>query len=146
MTSLNSHSCLTVSSPGSYTAPREAAPVSPHRSQTLGSSQHRLPIFEALRQLEPAHLRVTAGRARPAGTEEGYLPFPGFPGSQWEHRALSGTRDKQAANSNWELQRGTAGVGSTSHCGQGEQQGQGTCVEQSSAHPSPAPTPARGGL
>lgn len=49
MTSLNTHSWLMVSSPGSYTAPREA--VSPHRSQTLGSTQHRLPIFEALKHL-----------------------------------------------------------------------------------------------
>lgn len=64
MTSLNSHSWLMVPSPGSCTAPREVVPVSPHRFQTLGSTQHKLPTSEAGDTSSPAHPSVTAGRAQ----------------------------------------------------------------------------------
>lgn len=80
MTSLNSHSWLMVPSPGSCTAPREVVPVSPHRFQTLGSTQHKLPTSEAGDTSSPAHPSLQQGEpSRDRGRIPGLATLPWIP-------------------------------------------------------------------
>lgn len=138
-------------SPDSYTAPRKTLPVSAHRSQTLGSTWHRLPIFEALRHLQPSTFKCYC-RESPARWDRGRIPalptLPWIPGGAQSPQGGTGPNKQQTQQRRTAERHSRSGEHEplqTRRAGKDRGHGWSRALPIPS-HPSPALMPARGGL